>query len=120
MGALLQFPIQSSCKYLVDGHCSKMAGGDASVTKAICGTCPTALLDCPHMRFSLCKHKPQAFTICRGGQSEEWSDLPTVVRYETATCVFDGHSVASPADCAGCTLRFVKPREPIHPGMVER
>ena len=123
MGKLLIFPTGAPssrlipvafCEHQVTGDgrvvCRKVGQGDTTeVAVALCATCPAALIQCSHLRFTLRQHTAAPMLVRRpeGGRDETW-DLPPVMRFERATCARRPGTISSPVDCAGCTLRLVE------------
>jgi hypothetical protein len=90
--------------------CRKVAQGDAGVSATLCDTCPAALVQCPHLQFTLRRHAPAPIVVRHpDGRTEAWDDLPPAMRFEGATCALYREAINTPADCAGCTLRGAVP-----------
>ncbi|MBU1751475.1 MAG: hypothetical protein KKA73_27665 [Chloroflexi bacterium] len=82
--------------------------GPVEVSPALCAACPVTQIGCQHLRFTLRKYEPVPITVrYAGGRVEIWDDEPPAMRLTRAACGLRREPIASPADCAGCTLRLV-------------
>ncbi|MBU0492990.1 MAG: hypothetical protein KKA73_09440 [Chloroflexi bacterium] len=90
--------------------CRKVGQGDAEVTPDLCAACPTTVIGCQHLRFTLTKHAPVPIVVrYAGGRTEVWDDIPPSMRLARGACVLRREAVNGPADCAGCALRRAIP-----------
>ena len=94
---------------LADGRvtCGKVGRGSTEVSPALCASCPSRMVSCQHLRYTLRKHEPVAIVVrYAGGRTEVWDDVPPSMKFSPAACALRREPVQSPADCAGCALRL--------------
>jgi hypothetical protein len=93
--------------------CAKITVGDNEVSPNLCRNCPAKTIACRHLRFSLQKSSPSAIVVrYAGGRTEVWNDEPPSVSFLRAACAVKVAPIASPKECAACSLRPITLPQP--------
>ena len=106
------------CEYrsvAADGRiiCAKVTLGDNEVSPNLCRDCPAKTIACRHLCFSLQKFSPSAIVVrYANGRSEVWNDEPPSVSFLRAACAARVAPIASPKECAACSLRLTTLPQP--------
>ena len=93
--------------------CAKISLGDNEVSPNLCRDCPAKIITCHHLRFSLQKSSSSAIVVrYAGGRTEVWNDEPPSVSFHRAACAAKVAPIASPKECAACSLRLTTLPQP--------
>jgi len=93
--------------------CAKITLGDNEVSPNLCRNCPAKTIACHHLCFSLQKFSPSAIVVrYAGGRTEVWNDEPPSVSFLRAACAAKVAPIASPKECAACSLRLTTLPQP--------
>jgi len=93
--------------------CAKITLGDNEVSPNLCRNCPAKTIACQNLRFSLQKSSPSAIVVrYANGRTEVWNDEPPSVSFLRAACASKVAPIASPKECAACSLRTITLPQP--------
>ncbi len=119
--AAKEAPGQGSCQHRTvakDGRivCARIVEGDNEVSPNVCRDCPSRLVNCSHLRFSLRQISPSPLIVRYNGRTEIWDDGPCELSFERAACASRVVPIYGPQSCATCATRKPIVSAPSAPG----
>ena len=85
--------------------CRKIAWGENSVSLSLCRSCPSQMVNCDHLRFSLRHSPPSSLLVRFSGRTEVWTDDRPALEFQQAACALQVMPLHSPRSCALCPMR---------------